>query len=151
MSSFEIEVPVARKDLPAGESLCEYCTAKCCRYYAFPIDEPRTWKDFDYIRWYLLHGTASIFVDEGTWFIMVQADCKHLLPDNRCGTYETRPQICREYTTDDCEYDFDSAYDQLFESPEQVQEYAEAMLPPRKRAPWMKELKKKTMALPVVS
>lgn len=149
--SFPIEVPVAREDLKPDENLCEYCTAKCCRYYAFPIEEPTTWKEFDYIRWYLLHGTAAIFVDEGTWYIMVLADCKHLLPDNRCGTYETRPQICRTYTTKDCEYDFDSHYDKLFETPEQIQEYAEAMLPPKKRAPWMKELAKQKMSLPVVS
>ena len=55
------------------------------------------------------------------------------------------------YTTKDCEYDFDSHYDKLFETPEQIQEYAEAMLPPKKRAPWMKELAKQKMSLPVVS
>lgn len=139
-----------REDLQPGENLCEFCTGKCCRYYAFPITTPKEWDDFDFIRWYLMHGRASIFVDDGTWYIMVSADCEHLLPDNRCGTYETRPQICREYTTDDCEYDDDSGYDQLFETADQIEEYAEAMLPMKKRAPWSRD-RQRALALPVLS
>ena len=26
--------------------------------------------------------------------------CPHLQPDNRCGIYQTRPQICRDYAAD---------------------------------------------------
>lgn len=138
-----------REDIQPGENLCEFCTGKCCRYYAFEITKPKEWKDFDHMRWYLLHGKAAIFVDGGTWYIMVFADCKHLLGDNRCGTYDTRPQICRDYTTDDCEYDTDSGYDQLFETPEQIEEYAEAVLPIKKRAPWAID-RQRSLALPIV-
>ena len=84
-----------REDLKAGECLCTYCTAKCCRYFALPIDAPTTWKDFDYIRWFMMHGRVSIFVEGETWYLMIHADCKHLLEDHRCGTYDTRPEICR--------------------------------------------------------
>ena len=80
-----------------------------------------------------MHGDVSVFVDEETWYVMVLADCKHLKPDNYCGAYETRPQICRDYTTEDCEYDDDAAHDRLFETPEQVWEYAHAVLPVRPR------------------
>lgn len=45
-----------RSDVPAGESLCDYCSAKCCRYFAFPIDRPKKRQDFDYLRWFMLHG-----------------------------------------------------------------------------------------------
>ena len=55
--------------------------------------------------------------------------CDHLQPDNMCGIYETRPQICRDYSTDSCEYDNDGIYDQLFETPDQIQEYADSILP----------------------
>jgi Fe-S-cluster containining protein len=120
-----------REDLKAGESLCDHCTAKCCKYFALPIDEPTTRKDFDYIRWFLLHDRASVFTDDDTWHLLVHTTCKHLQPDNRCGIYETRPQICREYTTDKCEYDDSWVYDRYFETPEQVEEYAEAVLPRR--------------------
>jgi Fe-S-cluster containining protein len=124
---------VKREDLKPGEVLCEYCTAKCCRYFALPIDTPDTREEFDYLRWYMIHGRVSLFVDEGTWYLMVHADCRHLLPDNRCGIYETRPQICRDYTTENCEYDDDATYDQFFETPEQLEEFAEAFLPQKRR------------------
>ncbi|MEZ6132181.1 MAG: YkgJ family cysteine cluster protein [Planctomycetaceae bacterium] len=125
-----MSVPIKREDLPPGEVLCQYCTGRCCRYFALPLETPETWCDFDHIRWYMMHGRVSIFVDEGSWYIMVFADCRHLQPDNMCGTYDTRPGICRTYTTDDCEYDNDAAHEQLFETPEQIWEYAKAVLPP---------------------
>ena len=120
---------VARADLKPGEILCQHCTAKCCRYFALPIDAPKIMKDFEYFRWYLIHGRISIFVDGETWYLMVHNVCDHLQEDNRCGIYQTRPEICREYTTDDCEYDGDGQYDMLFESAEQIAEFAEAFLP----------------------
>ena len=122
-----------REDLKPGEVLCSYCTAKCCRYFALPIDAPTAWEDFDHMRWYLMHGRVSIFVDGETWFLMVHNDCQHLLADHRCGVYEDRPGICRRYSTTNCEYEDDACYDKLFETPEQIWEYAEAVLPPRKK------------------
>ncbi len=121
----------SRENLPAGKVLCEYCVAKCCRYFALAIEKPKTWDDFEFLRWYLLHDRASLFTEDGTWYLMVHTDCKHLLSDNRCGIYETRPQICRDYTTNNCEYEDDWVYDKYFETPEQVEEYAEAVLGPR--------------------
>ena len=55
-----------RDEVPAGDCLCDYCTAKCCRYFALPIDEPTEPKDFDFIRWYLLHDRATVFVEDDT-------------------------------------------------------------------------------------
>ncbi len=124
---------VQRKDLKPGEVLCEYCTAKCCRYFAFPIDAPKNRKDFDHLRWYMIHGRVAIFVDEGTWYLMVYADCKHLQPDQMCGIYEDRPQICRDYSTENCEYEGEGVYDKFFETPEQLWEYAQAVLRPREQ------------------
>lgn len=97
------------------------------------METPKTWDDFDHVRWYMMHGSVSVFVEDNSWYLMVHADCKHLQADNSCGTYETRPEICRAYTTDDCEYDDDAAHDQLFETPEQMWEYAHAVLPAKKR------------------
>ena len=124
---------ITRETLPAGEILCSYCTARCCRYFAMSIDTPTSWEQFDNMRWYLMHGPFSMFVDEGNWFLVIPGDCQHLQDDYRCGAYETRPQICRDYTTDSCEYDNDGVYDQYFETPEQLWEYAHAILPARKR------------------
>jgi uncharacterized protein len=123
----------SREDLSPGECLCNYCTAKCCRYFALPIDAPTELKDFEYIRWYLLHDRASVFTEDETWYLLVHTTCKHLLPDNRCGIYETRPEICREYSTENCEYEESWTYERYFETPEQVHEYAEAVLPRTKQ------------------
>lgn len=118
-----------REDLKPDEVLCTYCTAKCCRYFALPIETPTEVEDYQFIRWYLLHEGATVFTEEETWYLMVHTTCKHLQPDQRCGIYSTRPQICRDYTTTNCEYEDDWVYDQYFETAEQIHEYAEAVLP----------------------
>jgi Fe-S-cluster containining protein len=120
---------VRREDVPKDEVLCKYCTAKCCRYFALPIELPTTFEDWEFVRWYVLHQGAAVFRENETWYLLVFTTCQHLQPDNRCGIYETRPQICREYTTENCEYDDDSCYDQYLETPEQVAEYMEAIFP----------------------
>jgi Fe-S-cluster containining protein len=116
-----------REELPAGRVLCEYCVAKCCRYFALPIEKPVTLQDFQYIRWYLMHAHSSVFVEDGVWHLLVQTTCKHLLDDHRCGIYQTRPAICREYSTDNCEYEDYFVYERYFETSEQVQDYCDAM------------------------
>lgn len=118
---------IGKPPLKPGESLCDHCVAKCCKYYALPLDEPTEDQDWDFMRWYLVHGDTTLFTEDGTWYLLVYNQCKHLLSDNRCGIYETRPQICREYSTDNCEYDDRYVYDQYFETAEQFSEYIEAL------------------------
>ena len=125
--------------MPKDANLCEYCTAKCCRYFALPIETPESREDFDNLRWYMYHSTESarvqLFVDDEVWHLMVNLPCEKLQPDHRCGVYDIRPQICRDYTTKSCEYDGDGLYDMYFETPEQLHEYARAVLPPEPREP----------------
>ena len=123
-----------RDQVPAGTVLCEHCTAKCCRYFALPLDEPTTHEEWEYIRWFLLHDAASVFREDGSWYLLIHTVCKHLQSDNRCGIYNTRPQVCREYSTNDCEYEDDSVYEQYLETAEQVSEYVEAVAPPKRGA-----------------
>jgi len=124
----------SRAELKPGDCLCNHCTGKCCRYFCLPIDTPTTWDDFDSIRWYLAHRGSLVYVEKSTWYLLVFSKCDYLLPDNRCGIYLNRPKICREYTTDDCEYDSEWGFDKIFETPEQIWEYADAILPPRRQA-----------------
>lgn len=119
---------VPRSEVPKDKVLCEYCTAKCCRYFALPIDTPEDFEDFEYVRWYLLHDRASIFTEDDDWYLLVHTECHHLQDDNRCGIYETRPQICRDYTTDDCEYEDEWTYERYLETAAQVWEYSEAVV-----------------------
>ena len=121
-----------REDLAPGDVLCNHCGAKCCRYFALPLDPPETWKEFDFIRWFLLHDHASLFTEDDGWYLLVHTPCKHLREDNLCGIYLTRPSICRDYTTAKCEYEDEWVYDHYWETSEQVEEYAEAVLGTRR-------------------
>lgn len=115
--------------LPVMSGPCAYCTGECCRYIALPLDRPTRARDFDDIRWYLMHEGIQVFVDEGEWYIQFRAQCRNLADDNRCGIYETRPKICREYKAGDCDYtpgDYD--YDQLFTQPEEVVAFGKEFL-----------------------
>ena len=113
----------------AEENLCESCAALCCRYVALPIDNPEDVRDYDNIRWYLMHENMVVFVEEEQWYLGVFSKCKHLQPDNRCGVYLTRPRICRKYDTDNCDYHGgDYNYSDLFTSADQLREYAEKKL-----------------------
>jgi uncharacterized protein len=106
--------------------LCEHCTAACCRYIALPIDTPETRTDYDDIRWFLLHESVSVFVEDGDWYIAFVTPCQHIQPDHRCGIYETRPRVCRQYTTDDCDYHSgDYGWEQHFAAPEHLDAYVQ--------------------------
>lgn len=111
------------------ECLCDRCTALCCRYFALGIDDPETPEDYDDIRWYLAHENVHVFIEDDDWYLSVQTRCQFLQDDNRCGIYEDRPKICREYTTDNCDY-WTGQYDfeQYFVKPEELEAYAQTVL-----------------------
>jgi Fe-S-cluster containining protein len=116
-----------------GECLCSSCAALCCRYFALPIENPKTPKQYDDIRWYLCHENVVVFIEKKQWYIGIMNRCKHLQGDNRCGIYEERPRICRSYSTDNCDYhggEYD--YEALFTSAEQLQRYATEKLARRR-------------------
>jgi len=87
--------------------ICRECGARCCRYLATEIDRPTCKRDYDYIRWYLLHGNVHVFADhDGDWYLEMESRCEHLGPDGTCTNYDNRPRICRRYGADDqtCEF-----------------------------------------------
>ncbi len=107
-----------------GSILCEHCTAACCRYLAIPLDKPAGARDYDDMRWYLMHEKVLVFVEDGDWFIQFHTACKNLGADNLCGVYETRPEICREYEAKDCDYTGGNyGYDHFFTHPKQIEEF----------------------------
>jgi uncharacterized protein len=109
--------------------LCSNCAGLCCRYFALPLDNPKTAADYDNIRWYLCHENCVVFIEKRQWYIGIMARCKHLMEDNRCGIYEQRPRICRGYSTDNCDYHGgEYEFSKLFTSAEQLREYAEEKL-----------------------
>jgi Fe-S-cluster containining protein len=81
---------------------CLSCSL-CCGYVAVEIDGPSTLRGATEILWYLYHPGVSVYVDEGEWMVQFETRCQHLMADKRCGIYETRPPICREYDEVGCE------------------------------------------------
>ena len=140
--------PVLRSELKEGDCLCNHCTALCCRYFSMPIKTPKTWEDYDHFRDYLESGRVTFFVEDAVWYMVVNGDCRYLTSDYRCGIYLDRPVICGTYTTDGCEYDNDVVFEKFFETPEQILEYAEALLPPRPPSPRAARKKKGVAAVP---
>lgn len=120
--------------------MCEHCAAACCRYLALPLDKPKTARDYDDIRWYLMHEGIDVFVEDGDWYIQIKTRCKNLGDDNRCNIYDTRPEICREYEPKDCDYSVGTyGYEHLFTHAKQIEEFYRKKrgrdLPPLQRAP----------------
>jgi len=116
-------LPDGRIALPTGNP-CEGCD-HCCRYVSIEIDRPTTKRDFDNIRWYLLHKNISVMIDyEGDWLIQFDTPCEWLI-EGRCGHYELRPEICRDYDPVDCERYAGPAEKVLFRTPDDLARYLE--------------------------
>jgi len=84
--------------------ICNECDGKCCKYVATELDEPKTKRDFDDLKWFLCHKNVLVYIDnEDEWIVEFQTICKYLDEHNKCKIYEERPKICREHDVDDCD------------------------------------------------
>ena len=96
------ELPV----LPATKTDDDRCSecAHCCTYIAVPIERPSDRDTVSSILWYLYHGQVRVYLDhEHDWYVQFWTRCEALRPDGLCGVYETRPDVCEEFTATDCE------------------------------------------------
>ena len=122
------------------ENKCSFCKgSKCCTYVTQQIETPRSMKDFDFILWQLSHRDMQLYKDEDGWFLLFNQLCRHLQPGGRCGIYDRRPRICREYDNDFCEYDMpaEEGFELFFEDDQALDKYC------RKRfKKWDKRFKK---------
>lgn len=108
------------------ENKCGFCTnSKCCTYITEELVTPRSMHDFDHMLWQLSHENIQAYKDEDGWYLLINNTCTHLLKDGRCGIYEDRPLICREYTNDYCEFDEDSSdgFELFFDGYDSLHEY----------------------------
>jgi uncharacterized protein len=88
------------------ENKCSFCRGStCCTYFTQQIDTPRSMPDFDLLLWQISHLNTQVYKDADGWFLLVNNRCMHLQSDGRCGIYATRPQVCRNHSNDDCEFD----------------------------------------------
>ncbi len=109
-----------------SENKCSFCEgAKCCNYVTQAIDTPRSIQEFDTLLWQLTHPNVQAYKDEDGWFLIFFTTCKFLEKDGRCGIYETRPQMCRDYSNDYCEFDSpaEEGFELFFDSYESLLKY----------------------------
>jgi Fe-S-cluster containining protein len=114
------------RDVPPERSKCGTCIALCCRYIAFEVDGPEVPRDFELLRWFLLHERTALFVEGRTWFLQVFVRCRALGTDYRCTIYASRPEICREYEAEGCDRDqagAETGVDRIFRSVEELDAY----------------------------
>jgi len=99
-----IKLPVVQiEPEPRNQVGCLTC-GLCCTYIAVAIDGPISAKAASEILWHLYHDGVSIYRDgDDEWMVQFESRCRHLLDDNKCGIYEKRPHICREYSEVSCE------------------------------------------------
>ncbi|MBD3242136.1 MAG: hypothetical protein GF331_16210 [Chitinivibrionales bacterium] len=106
---------------------CKRCGAHCCRHVAMHIDTPTCKRDYDNIRWFLMHENVNILVDhENDWLVEFITPCANLKSDNTCGRYEQRPRVCRTYPAPDEECEFTGtgkSHRLRFASSEQFERY----------------------------
>jgi Fe-S-cluster containining protein len=93
-------------DIPV-DNKCSRCTGSiCCTYTTEALGvAPRSKSDFKHLLWQISHQGVELYKDESGWYLMFQGRCEHLQPNGGCGIYDERPDICREYENDWCEFD----------------------------------------------
>lgn len=68
--------------------LCSNCNGACCRSVRIKVGPMSQ----DQMRWARMRGTLN---KGGQW--RIRSVCEHLTDAGRCGIYETRPTLCREW------------------------------------------------------
>jgi Fe-S-cluster containining protein len=127
--------PSSRAKKEKNDKTCDGCGAKCCRYIATEIDRPTCKRDYDHVRWFLLHKNVHVFIDhEGGWFLEFVTDCEELDDEHRCAFYEHRPRICRRHGEGEIEceaHDEKGPYRVRFLSAEDFERYLD-----KRRVKW---------------
>jgi uncharacterized protein len=104
--------------------ICCKCTG-CCRYVSTTIAKPRSKETIDQYRWFLLHKNVQIYIDnEGDWNLLFITPCTALKEDGKCGVYESRPQLCKDYSPKSCSRT-GKDHTHLFKTPEAMIDYIE--------------------------
>lgn len=118
-------IPIYPENI-SSDTKCGFCTnSKCCTYITQHIPTPRSKQDFEHMLWQISHRNVQFYKDSDGWFLLIDTACNHLLPDGKCGIYDERPRICRDYSNDYCEYDApaENSFELYFNSYESLLKY----------------------------
>jgi hypothetical protein len=122
--------PRPRLPMAPVDGKCQRCPSLCCRYLALQIDGPKSYDDFDLIRWYVAHHGVQVYKDRRRWYLQVDVPCRHLDDHGRCQIYPRRPKICADHRLQDCEFENDGPPPAVqFRHPEEVEAYLQRRWP----------------------
>jgi Fe-S-cluster containining protein len=82
----------------------EECGARCCRYITVILPPPQRECELDEWSWFLAHENVSIYFAGRRWRMEMRSRCRYLSDQNACTIYDRRPDVCRLYSQEDCEY-----------------------------------------------
>jgi uncharacterized protein len=105
------------------ENPCFGCDL-CCKHVALEIDTPEDKKDYEQIRWYLVHKDVLVFIDhDDSWNLQFNTPCEKLEKDS-CSIYNKRPSVCRGYSAGSCEkYGEGNSYKLTWKNLEEFEEW----------------------------
>jgi Fe-S-cluster containining protein len=103
---------------------CKNC-GTCCNHIALEIDDPEDKEDIENLKWYLCHEDVWVFIDDDGWNLQFNTPCKYRDEDeSKCTNYEKRPDICKEYSSVDCECNgLGQSFNELFTSVQELEDY----------------------------
>jgi hypothetical protein len=96
---------MSQPELPVDDKCSRCLGSTCCTYMTEALGTLRSKADFDHVLWQISHDNVEVYQDTDGWYLLVRGRCEHLQRDGRCGIYAQRPQVCRDYSNDWCEYD----------------------------------------------
>ena len=122
----DIKIRIEAGPKMSPDTKCGYCSnRKCCQYVSQRIEAPRSKEDFEHLLWQVSHKNVQIYKDNEGWYLLFVTPCEHLRANGFCAIYERRPQICRDYSNNYCEYDepAENGYELFFRDYESLLSY----------------------------
>ena len=80
-------------------SKCKMC-GSCCSYLTIgSINSDSSYAEPDTVKFLEYHGVQIVDnpVVKGTKTLKVPVKCNNLLPNGKCGIYESRPDVCKNF------------------------------------------------------
>jgi Fe-S-cluster containining protein len=96
---------VSASAIPVDDKCSRCHGSTCCTYATEALGTLRAKADFDHLLWQVSHDNIEAYRDDSGWYLLIRGSCEHLAADGSCRIYARRPQVCRDYSNDWCEFD----------------------------------------------
>ncbi len=78
--------------------------ASCCQEISIKMGSPSSLEWWDELRWMVAHKNVSVArkISDGEWYVIFETECEQLTSHGRCWVYDSRPNICADYSNKTC-------------------------------------------------